>query len=64
MRILFFTEIPDPGVGSSVRQMYQQARRLRELGHQTAVVSTVRNSAEASPTEIEGTLVFLSLIHI
>ena len=37
MRILFFTEIPDPGVGSSVRQMYQQARRLRELGHQTAV---------------------------
>ena len=58
MRILFFTEIPDPGVGSSVRQMYQQARRLRELGHQTAVVSTVRNSAEASPTEIEGTLVF------
>lgn len=58
MRILFLNEIPDPGVGSSVRQMYQEARRLRELGHQTAVVSTVRNPQEATPTEVEGTLVF------
>lgn len=57
MKVLFLTEIPDPGVGSSVRQMYQQARRLRELGHEPVVVSTVRDPAEATPTEIEGTRV-------
>lgn len=58
MRVLFLTEIPDPGVGSSVRQMYSQAAELRRLGHEAIVVSTVRNAAEATPTEILGTPVF------
>ena len=39
MKVLFLTEIPDPRVGSSVRQMYQHARRLRELGHDPSEVS-------------------------
>lgn len=55
MRILFLTEIPDPGVGSSVRQMYQHARWLRAQGHEVRVVSTVRSADDATPTVIEGT---------
>ncbi|MFT5049091.1 MAG: glycosyltransferase involved in cell wall biosynthesis [Chlamydiales bacterium] len=58
MRILFFTEIDDPGVGSSTRQMYQQAECLRALGHDTAVVSAVRKREDAGETEIEGMPVF------
>ncbi len=58
MRILFFCEIGDPGVGSSTRQMYGLARELRARGHKTAVVTTVRNPQEASPTKIEGMTVF------
>ncbi|MEM6572062.1 MAG: glycosyltransferase, partial [Planctomycetota bacterium] len=58
MNVLFYCEIPDPGVGSSVRQMYGLARELRERGHKTAVVSTVRDPADATPTTIDGTLVF------
>lgn len=58
MRILYLTEIPDPGVGSSVRQMYQTGRRLRALGHDVAVVSTVRDPRDAFTTEVEGTPVF------
>lgn len=58
MKVLFLTEICDPRVGSSVRQMYQHARRLRELGHETVLVSTVRSAAEATPTEIEGMRVY------
>ncbi|MBL4771084.1 MAG: glycosyltransferase family 4 protein [Planctomycetes bacterium] len=58
MRILFLTEIPDPGVGSSVRQMYGHAAWLREQGHEVCVVSTVRDAADATPTVIEGTRVF------
>ncbi|MDA1265858.1 MAG: glycosyltransferase family 4 protein [Planctomycetota bacterium] len=54
MKVLFLTEIPDPRVGSSVRQMYQHARRLRALGHETVCVSTVRDAKDATPTEIEG----------
>lgn len=58
MKVLFLTEIPDPGVGSSVRQMYQEARRLRALGHEAAVVSTVRDRADATPAVIEDTPVY------
>ena len=58
MNILFYCEIGDPGVGSSVRQMYGLARELRERGHRTAVVSTVRDAADATPTTIDGTHVF------
>ena len=58
MNVLFFCEIADPGVGSSVRQMYGLARELRARGHKTAVVATVREAADATPTVIEGTTVF------
>lgn len=58
MRVLFFCEIHDPGFGSSVRQMYGLARELRARGHKTAVVSTVRDVADATPTVIEGMTVF------
>ncbi len=58
MNVLFFCEIADPGVGSSVRQMYGLARELRARGHKTAVVATVREAAEATPTVIEGMTVF------
>jgi glycosyltransferase involved in cell wall biosynthesis len=58
MRVLFLCELFDPGVGSSVRQMYQEAERLRALGHQTAVVSCTQDPALAGETEIEGTTVF------
>ena len=58
MNVLFFCEIADPGVGSSVRQMYGLARELRARGHKTAVVATVRDAADATPTVIEGTTVF------
>ncbi|MDG1491111.1 MAG: glycosyltransferase family 4 protein [Planctomycetota bacterium] len=58
MNILFYCEIADPGVGSSVRQMYGLARELRARGHRTAVVATVRDAADATPTVIDGTTVF------
>ncbi|MEZ6004622.1 MAG: glycosyltransferase family 4 protein [Planctomycetota bacterium] len=58
MRVLFLCEIPDPGVGSSVRQMYQHARWLRAHGHETAVVATVRDPKDATETEIDGMRVF------
>jgi glycosyltransferase involved in cell wall biosynthesis len=58
VRILFLTEIPDPRVGSSVRQMYGHAALLREQGHEVCVVSTVRDASDATPTVIEGTQVF------
>ena len=58
MNVLFFCEIADPGVGSSVQQMYGLARELRARGHKTAVVATVREAAEATPTVIEGMTVF------
>ncbi len=58
MRILFLTEIPDPGVGSSVRMMYQHARWLRKEGHEVCVVSTVRDAKDATPEVIDGTQVF------
>ncbi len=58
MRVLFLCELHDPGVGSSVRQMYQEAERLRQLGHETAVVSCTQDPAQAGETIIEGTRVF------
>ena len=58
MRVLFFCEIHDPGVGSSTRQMYGLARELRRRGHQTAVVAAVRDAADATPVEVEGMTVF------
>ena len=57
MKVLFLTEIADPGVGSSVRQMYQQAARLRELGHEAVVAACTQRRAEVGECEIEGTRV-------
>jgi glycosyltransferase involved in cell wall biosynthesis len=58
MKVLFLTEVGDPRVGSSTRQMYQQARRLGELGHEAVVVCAVRDASDATPTEIMGTRVY------
>jgi len=58
MRILFLNDLSDPRIGSSIRQMYQEAARLRELGHATAVVTAVQDPAEVGETEILGTTVF------
>lgn len=58
MRILFLNDLCDPRIGSSIRQMYQEAERLRELGHETAVVSTAQRREEAGHGEIEGCEVF------
>ena len=58
MRVLFFNDLYDYGLGSSIRQMYQEARCLRARGHETAVVSTVRNAADATETEVDGCPVF------
>jgi glycosyltransferase involved in cell wall biosynthesis len=59
VRILFLNDLDDPRIGSSIRQMYQQAERLRALGHEAAVVSSTQDRALATPidapVEIEGT---------
>lgn len=54
MRVLFLNDLFDHRLGSSVRQMYQEAARLRELGHATAVVATTPDHSEVGRTEIEG----------
>lgn len=57
MKVLFLNDLSDPRIGSSVRQMYQEAERLRALGHETLVVSATQDPADAGETEIEGTAV-------
>jgi len=54
MRILFLNDLFDPRIGSSIRQMYQHAERLRALGHETALLTAVQDPGEAGETEIEG----------
>lgn len=54
MRILFLNDLWDPRIGSSIRQMYQEAARLRELGHEAAVVSTTPDPALVGKVEVEG----------
>jgi hypothetical protein len=58
MRILFLNDLSDPRIGSSIRQMYQHAARLRELGHETALVTAVQDPAQVGETEIEGLRTF------
>lgn len=58
MRILFLNDLHDPRIGSSIRQMYQEAERLRALGHDTALVTSTQDAALATPTEIEGLATF------
>lgn len=59
MRILLLNDLHDPRIGSSVRQMYQLAERLRVLGHETLVVSTTPEAGKAGRTEILGSEVDL-----
>lgn len=54
MRVLFLNDLCDPRIGSSIRMMYQEARRLRELGHSTLVVSATQDATEAGTSSIEG----------
>ena len=54
MRVMFLNDLYDPRIGSSVRQMYQEAACLRDLGHETLVVTTTPQRSEAGLTEIEG----------
>ena len=58
MRILFLNDLCDPRIGSSVRQMYQEAECLRRLGHTAAVVTAVQDPALVGETEILGTPVY------
>ena len=58
MRILYLIDLWDPRIGSSVRQMYQLAGRLRELGHETSVVSTTPDRSRTGWTQAEGTDVY------
>ncbi len=55
MRVLFLNDLHDPRIGSSIRQMYQEAERLRELGHETCVLSATQDPDQVGPTEILGT---------
>ncbi len=57
MRILFLNDLWDPRIGSSVRQMYQHAARLRALGHVAEIVSTTEDAALVGTSEVEGTRV-------
>lgn len=58
MKVLFLNDLSDPRIGSSIRQMYQHGARLRELGHETALVTAVQDPKLAGETEIEGMRVF------
>jgi hypothetical protein len=58
MRILFLNDLWDPRIGSSIRQMYQEGARLRELGHDTALVTCTQDRSAVGETEIEGLRVF------
>lgn len=58
MRILFLNDLCDPRIGSSVRQMYQEAEVLRARGHTAAIATAVQDPALVGETEILGTPVF------
>ena len=54
MRVLLMNDLWDPRIGSSVRQMHQEARRLRELGHEALVLSADRDPEQAGEHEVLG----------
>jgi glycosyltransferase involved in cell wall biosynthesis len=58
VKVLLLNDLYDPRIGSSVRQMYQVAERLRELGHEAAILATTPERALAGEEEILGTPVF------
>jgi glycosyltransferase involved in cell wall biosynthesis len=54
MRILFLSDLHDPRIGSSIRQMYQHAEALRALGHETELATAVQDPDQVGPVEVEG----------
>jgi len=54
MQILFFIDLWDLWIDSSVRQMCQHAEGLREPGHETAAISTTTNPTETGWRTFEG----------
>ncbi|QDU67385.1 glycosyltransferase family 4 protein [Engelhardtia mirabilis] len=65
MRILHLNDLYDPRIGSSIRQMYQESERLRELGHEAAVLSVTQDTgllagATFGEQEVLGSRVFLA----
>lgn len=59
MRVLFYNDLHDYNLGSSIRQMYQEARCLRARGHDTAVVSCTQDPNAPDEIEVDGCRVFL-----
>lgn len=55
MRVLFLNDLYDPRIGSSVRQMYQHAERLRALGHETLILTATQDPAAVGEEEVLGT---------
>lgn len=55
MRVLFLNDLHDPRIGSSVRQMYQHAERLRALGHEPLILSATQDAAQAGEEVVLGT---------
>jgi glycosyltransferase involved in cell wall biosynthesis len=53
--VLFLNDLFDPRIGSSVRQMYQHAARLRELGHEALILSATQDPAAAGEEVVLGT---------
>ncbi|MFT5283979.1 MAG: glycosyltransferase involved in cell wall biosynthesis, partial [Planctomycetota bacterium] len=64
MKVLLLNDLCDPRIGSSIRQMYQEAERLRELGHEAMVVSTTQDPSEVGESEILGTPVLRLLSNV
>jgi glycosyltransferase involved in cell wall biosynthesis len=54
VRVLHLNDLYDPRIGSSIRQMYQLAARLRPLGVESRVASTTRQAHDAGDEEILG----------
>lgn len=54
MRVLHLIDLHDPGIGSSIRQTYQMARRQAAEGVETEFASAVQDPAAAGTTEILG----------
>lgn len=59
MRVLFYNDLHDYNLGSSIRQMYQEARCLRARGHETAVISCTQDKSAPAQIEVDGCPVFL-----
>jgi len=55
VRVLFLNDLHDPRIGSSVRQMYQHAERLRALGHEAMVLSATQDEGQAGEELVLGT---------